>query len=137
MTIPRTTGKRRGFAIMEALLAVAICGIMTTGIVLSIAEVAKLSFQAKRESAITRIIYNELMFTTTIPAIQEGTKTTQVEEWDIEIETNITLLEGLINKEGNNLDSLYKIEVKAIWWEDGEYANQSAETWRHLNLYVR
>ena len=129
--------KRKGFAIMEALLAVAICGIMTTGIALAIHEVAKLSFEAKRESAINRIIYNRLMFAATLPRVQEGVTTTRVEEWDIEIETVTTPIEDLVNQDETVLNRLFKIEVKAIWWEDGEYQNQSVETWRHADLYAR
>ncbi len=122
---------------MEAILTVALCGIMGTALVVSIQRIAKLSYEAKRESALSRIIHNELFFATTNPRLQEGQKSRHVEEWDVDLETIVTPLQDLLDQEGQPLTKLYKIEVKAVWWEDGEYVNHSAETWRHSDLYAR
>lgn len=133
----RQSKRQGGFAILEAVLAVAICGIMATAIVVAMQRIANLSFEAKRESALSRIIHNELMFAATSPRMAEGKSTKQIEEWDVELETIISPLEGLVNQDGQEIGGLFQIEVNAVWWADGDYVNRSAETWRHGDMYVR
>ena len=122
---------------MEALLAVAVCGSMATALVVSIQNITKLSFEAKRESALSRIIYNRVMFAATQPRIQEGRSSTRVEEWDVEIETEITPITDLVTLEGQEITGLFRIVVKAVWWGDSDYESISTETWRNQYLYAR
>lgn len=129
--------KRAGFAIMEAVLAVAVCGIMATGIVVAMQRIANLSFEAKRESALSRIIHNELMFAATKPIIQEGKSTRQIEEWDVEVETIVTPMEGLVTQEGTEVQGILQIVVNAVWWADGDYEKQTVETYRLQDMYAR
>lgn len=136
MKIGKQATSRNGFAILEALLAVSVCGVMTTGIVIAMFQIGKLSQDAKRQSALTRIIHNELMFATTRPRIQEGKTIKQVEEWDVEVETIITPLEDLIDQDGNVVNGIFNIQVNAVWWGDGDYERLSVETWRNRILYA-
>ncbi len=129
--------KNGGFAIFEAVLAIGLCGIMATAFVVAIQQITKLSFEAKRESALSRIVHNELIFAATKPQIQEGKVVRQVEEWDVELETIISPVEGLVNEDGIELDNLLEVQVNAVWWADGDYKNRTAETWRHKNMYAR
>ena len=126
----------RGFAILEALLAVAVCGIMATGIVVAMKSVTRLSFEAKREAALTRIIYNKLMFETTKPRLQEGFTSERVDEWDVDIETEISPIEDLVDQEGNVVAGLLKVNVRAVWWGDGDYESIDASTWRNPQMYA-
>lgn len=134
---PFSSKKKSGFAIMEAVLAVAVCGVMATGIVVAMQRIANLSFEAKRESALSRIIHNELMFAATKPRIQEGKSTRQVEEWDVEVETIVTPMEGLVTQEGNEIQGILQIVVNAVWWADGDYEKQTVETFRLQDMYAR
>ncbi len=120
---------------MEAILAVAVCGAMGTGIVIAVQNIAKLSYEAKRESALSRIIYNRLMFEATNPSIEEGKNSVRVDEWDVEIETEISPLEGLVNQDQAEITGLYKVEIKAVWWGGQDYEELSVVTWRNPILY--
>ena len=127
----------RGFAILEIVLAVGICGITITSIAVAMQQITRLSADASREAAISRIIGNELFFTTTSPRLIEGQTSKRVEEWDIEIETHITRLQEVTNQDNATVHNLYKIEVKAVWWEDNGYTERTAETWRYAPLYAQ
>lgn len=135
----RQTRRQRqsGFAILETIIALAVCGIMATSLVIAMQRIASLSFNAKRESSLSRIIHNQLLFATTKPNIEEGKTSIHVEEWDVDLETIITPIEDLLNEEEVELNRLYLIEVHAVWWADGEYVKRSAETWRHADMYVQ
>lgn len=130
--------QKEGFAIMEAVLAVGIAGIMITAIAIAMKNISRLSFESKREAIISRIIHNELMTHATKPRIQEGQlPSKRIEEWEIEIITNVIPLTEVTNSDGALLDQLFKVEVKATWWEDGDYTTRTAETWRNANLYAQ
>jgi len=122
---------------MEVVVAVGIAGIMITGIAVAMKNVTRLSFEAKREAIINRIIYNELTTVATRPRLSEGQlPSRRVEEWDIEIITNITPLTEVLNEDGQVLNNLMKIEVSASFWENSEYVTRTAETWRNTRLYA-
>jgi len=123
---------------MEVVLAVGIAGVMITAIAIAMKNISKLSFESKREAIISRIIHNELMTHATKPNIQEGQlPSKRIEEWEIEIITNIIPLTEVTNSDGALLDQLFKVEVQATWWEDGDYTTRIAETWRNANLYAQ
>ena len=62
--------------------------------------------------------------------------TKSLEEMGVEIETIVEPLEELENEEGQLLQEMFRIEVKAVWWELNEWQELSAETWRYARLYV-
>ena len=129
---------KKGFAILEVILAVGIAGIMITAISVAMKNISRLSFESKREAVISRIIYNELMVAGTKPNIQEGQlPAKRIDEWEIDIITEITALEDLTNQDGAILNNLFKIEVNASFWENGEYVTRTAETWRNSDIYAR
>jgi len=122
---------------MEAVLAVGIAGVMITAIAVAMRDIARVNFESKREAVISRIIHNELMRATTKPNIQEGQlPTKRINEWEIDVITTITPLAEITNMDDALIDNLFKVEVSATWWEDGDYATRTAETWRHANLYA-
>ena len=65
-----------------------------------------------------------------------------MEERDqLTVQTIITPLEDVIgedalkNEEGRLLQQMFHIEVRASWWENHEWQEMSAETWRYARLY--
>jgi len=70
------------------------------------------------------------------PRLQEGFSSNRVDEWDVEIETEITPIEDLTDQEGNVVSGLLRINVRAVWWEDGDYESIDASTWRNPQLYA-
>lgn len=128
---------QKGFAILEAVLAVLICGVMATGIVLAVKRVANLAFVAKREASLQRIVHNHLMAELTRPRIIEGKNSVQLDEWDIELETEITLKEDLQTQEGAVLNNIFDVTVRAVWWENNDWQKTEATSWRQRELYSR
>lgn len=128
---------QKGFAILEAVLAVLICGVMATGIVLAVKRVANLAFVAKREASLQRIVHNHLMAELTRPRIIEGKNSVQLDEWDIELETEITLKEDLQTQEGTVLNNIFDVTVRAVWWENNDWQKTEATSWRQRELYSR
>lgn len=51
-----------------------------------------------------------------------------------QIQTIVEPLE-LENEDGQLLQNMFRIEVIFYWQVDGEWQQQSAETWRYANLY--
>ena len=39
------------------------------------------------------------------------------------------------NKDGQLLQEMYRIEIKARWFENGEWQERIVETWRYGQMY--
>ena len=70
-----------------------------------------------------------------LPNLQEGKETVNLDEMGVEIETLIEPIEEMENQDGQVLSNMFRIQVSAYWWADGEYQSQSTETWRYARLY--
>ena len=76
------------------------------------------------------------------PNLEEGAETVDLTEitgdemsfFTGQIETIVEPIE-LENEEGQLLQNMFRIEVIFYWQVDGEWQQQSAETWRYANLY--
>ena len=53
----------------------------------------------------------------------------------IELTTTIELLDKLENMDGQILQQMYRIEVKAKWYENSTWQERVVETWRYGAMY--
>lgn len=126
---------RRGFLLLEVLLALMVFGIAATGFTVALKQMAMAADAAQRELRITRILESALDEALSVPTLEEGTTTAVVPDTDIEIDTTIELLKELESEEGQLLQEMYRVNVTAHWFSDNAWQERSAETWRYGRMY--
>ena len=67
--------------------------------------------------------------------MRKGKPTRTVGETGIELDTTIELIEDLENEEGQLLQEMYRIEIAASWYANGEWQDRTVETWRYGRMY--
>lgn len=130
--------RRRGFLLLEVLLALGVFGMAATGFAVALDRTADLAATAQRKVKITRLLESALSEAMSYPVLEEGTTTVAVEEMseaDLQIDTTVELLPEIENEDGQLLQEMYRIEVKATWYDNAQRLEQSAETWRYSRLY--
>lgn len=128
---------RRGFLLLEMVLALAVFGIAATGFAVALHRMADTAALAQSEMRITRILDSALDETLSLPVLEEGETETEMGEPGSEIKflTTVEMLEELENEEGQLLQEMFRIEVKASWYANGEWQERIVETWRYGRLY--
>jgi len=129
---------RKGFLLLEVLLALGVFGIAATGFAVALHKTADLASTAQRKLKMTRLLESALAEAMSYPVLEEGTTSVEVDEMvdqGLEIETTIELLPEMENEDGQLLQEMYRIEVVARWFENGQSFEQMAETWRYSRLY--
>ena len=69
-----------------------------------------------------------------LPTLEEGKTTVDLEDFGMEVDTLIEPLE-IENQEGELLQEMWRIEVTVLWLEGDKWEERSAETWRYGRLY--
>lgn len=123
-----------GFALLEVLLALAVFSIAATGFVVALHRSADLAMLTQREIRITRVLESALHEALSLPTLEEGKTTLELEDSGMEIDTLIEPIE-IENQDGQLLQEMFKIEVTVFWVEGDEWQERSAETWRYARLY--
>jgi type II secretory pathway pseudopilin PulG len=129
---------RKGFLLMEVLLAFLVFGIAATGFAVALNRTADLAATAQRKLKMTRLLESALAEAMSYPVLEEGTTAVAVDEMSdqgLEIETTVELLPEMENEDGQLLQEMYRIEVVARWFDNGQVREQMAETWRYSRLY--
>ncbi len=126
---------RRGFLLLEMVLALAVFGIAATGFAVALHKMAALAGLAQSELRITRILDSALDETLSLPTLKVGKSNSSVGETEIELNTTIQLLEDLKNEEGQALQGMYQIKIEAKWYADGQWQQRNVETWRYGSMY--
>lgn len=116
-------------------LALAVFGMAATGFTVALNRMAATASLAQSELRITRILDSALDEVLSQPAIEEGSDTIEIGETGIELETNIERIEDLENEEGQLLQDMFLIQVRAKWNENGRTQERVAETWRYGQMY--
>lgn len=127
--------RKSGFLLLEMVLALAIFGMAATGFTVALNRMAATASLAQSELRITRILDSALEETLSQPTIEEGSDTIEIGETGVELETNIERIEDLLNEEGQQLQDMFRIRIKAKWVENGLSQERSAETWRYGMMY--
>lgn len=126
---------KRGFLLLEMVLALAVFGIAATGFAVALRKMAEAATLAQNELRITRILDSALEETISLPVLEEGVTNSTVGETGIELDTTIKLLEDMESQEGQPLGELYVITIDARWYDNGSWQNRTVETWRYGRMY--
>lgn len=131
--------RRRGFLLMEVILALGVFAIGATGFAVALAKTADAAAMAQRRVTITRILESSLREAMSIPVLEEGVTTVALEEEiggaAVEIDTRVELMPEIANQDGQFLAEMFRIQISANWYENGEWMRETAETWRYGRLY--
>jgi hypothetical protein len=126
---------RNGFLLLEMVLALAVFGMAATGFVVALHRMSATAALAQSELRITRILDSALDETLSLPVLEEGNTNSSVGKTGIELDTSIKLIEDLENEEGQVLQEMFRIEIKARWFANGEWRSRTVETWRYGRMY--
>lgn len=126
---------QRGFLLLEMVLALAVFGIAATGFAVALRRMAQAAELAQSELSITRVLDSALDETLSLPVLEEGVTTSQVGDTGIELQTTIELLQEMENEEGQLLQEMFRIEIVAKWYANGEWQDRAVETWRYGRMY--
>ncbi len=129
---------RRGFLLLEMILALAVFSMCITGFVVALNRMAKLAALAQNEMKITRFMDSALDETLSLPTLEEGTTESDITEsgLDITFTTTVELLDDMQNEEGQILQEMYHITVKASWMDaNRERYERQVDTWRYGRMY--
>jgi type II secretory pathway pseudopilin PulG len=132
---PLRHSARNGFLLLEMVLALAVFGMAATGFVVALHRMSATAALAQSELRITRILDSALDETISLPVLEEGTTNSSVGETGIELDTTIELIEDMENDEGQILQEMYRIEIRARWFANGEWRDRTVETWRYGRMY--
>ncbi len=135
MICPVQPGEKRGFLLLEMVLALAVFGIAATGFAVALHKMADAAGLAQSELRITRVLDSALDETLSLPVMEEGVTNSSVGDTGIELDTTIKILDELQNEEGQALQEIYSIKIEARWFGNGQWQNRAVETWRYGRMY--
>jgi hypothetical protein len=126
---------KKGFLLLEVVLALAVFAIACTGLTVAFHRMAGAANLAQSELRITRILDSALTEQLSMPMLEEGVTQIPVEGADIELDVVIEPIEDMENQDGELLQQMFHIKVIANWYENGAWQERSAETWRYNPMY--
>ena len=127
---------RRGFMLLEALLAFSIFGIAVTSIVIALHLTAELSQSVVHEQWIKQEAQNILKEVLTAP--RTGNDFARDDSFSIDATTDANILiEPLeaVDKDDNQLDELYSVTVTIYWDNDGTRSEQVFSTIHYADMF--
>lgn len=135
----RRLNRRPGFLMMEVVLALGIFAIAATAFTVALGRTSDAAAMAQRRMQIGRILESSLTEAMSLPTLEEGTTSVTLDEEIggalVEVDVLVEPLLEMENQDGELLQQMFRIEVSAHWYENGEWMVETAETWRYARLY--
>lgn len=126
---------RRGYILLEVILATMVFSIAVTGLVIAVHKTADAAEMGQNEMKVQRILKSALTEAVSLPTLEEGKISSTIEEKGMEIVTETIKLDEIKNKDDQPLQEMYKIRVTAYWIQNNQKQEISAETLRYGRLY--
>lgn len=131
--------KGQGFTLIEVLLSLLIFSVAAVSLVQAINILGTAGVEARSDRAIQDRLDNLLLETSRKPLPRMNLNSPFEEthrENNVTYEVRIEPLE-MTNKDNQRLNDLYKVQVKALWNENGREQRMTAETWMYPPLYAQ
>jgi len=137
-----STKLRTGYVMMEIVIALGLFSTVAVSLVKALHMTSRTAMTIQNEMRIERILRSAMTDALSNPNLEEGRETVDLTEitgdeksfFTGQIETIVEPLE-FENEDGQLLQNMFRIEVIFHWQIEGEWQQQSAETWRYANLY--
>ena len=131
----KVSKKKRGFLLLEAVLAIAVFAIACTGLTMAFHRMSAAAGLAQSELRISRILDSALTEQLSLPMLEEGVSQIPIEDTNIELDVVIEPIEDMENQDGELLQEMFHIKIIAKWYENGAWQERTAETWRYNPMY--
>jgi hypothetical protein len=131
----RSSSQKSGYLLLEVVLAMGLFALAATGFTKALQYAADASDMAAREMQVTRILQSSLDEALSIPVLEEGETTEDLEEREMRIVTKFERIEELENQQGQLLQEMWRITVTAYFRQGNVELSRSATTWRYGRLY--
>ena len=143
MRMGSSTGRRRGgFILAEVMIALTVFGMVAVSYSVALNDIAEILRELRSEAKVARILHSELGKWSSLPQIEEMEESYALEEKpELEMQVIIRPLEDvvsedrLLTEEGRTMQQMFHVQVIGTWFEDREYHERTAETWRYARLY--
>ena len=126
---------------MEVILALMLFAMVGVSYLVALHDVAEALREMRREAKITRILDSELRQWMSLPQIEETEESYPLNEKnELEVQVLIRPLEDVVEEQrittekGRVMQQMFHIQVIATWYEDRQWHERSAETWRYARL---
>ncbi len=127
---------------MEVMIALTVFSMVGVSYMVALNDVADILREMRSEAKVGRILHSELMKYATLPEIQELEELIDLEEMsELEIQVIIKPLEDVVEEQrmttekGRVMQQMFHLQVIGTWYENREYQERTAETWRYARLY--
>ena len=137
---PSAKPRSLGFTLLEVILAVALFGLMVTGLVNALVLIGQAAELAGEEVMINRNLQTLLTEASKANVFEEGEL--YLGQTGVEGESMIVSYERILeemteieNMDGNLLQSMWRIRIVASYEDEGEVVERFAETYRYEPLY--
>lgn len=134
-TSVRRRPRRSAMIIMEVLVALGVFGLAVTGLIRALTVAAQTAVISQLELRMILRLQSTLTEYSKIARIEEGSWRSDPDELGVWTETEVVLLEDILNSEGQPLTDMYRIRVTGFYDNFGQAGEMSAETLRYGRLY--
>ena len=138
----RRVGRRGGFVLMEVMIALTVFSMVGVSYMVALNDIADILREMRSDAKMGRILHSELMKYASLPEIQELEEVIELEEKnDLQIQVIIRPLEDVVEEQrmttekGRVMQQMFHLQVIGTWYENREYQERTAETWRYARLY--
>lgn len=133
--------QRKGFLLMEALLAFSIFGIAVTSIVIAINHTSKVSYEINREAWAQSQLKNLMLEVITMPKSEEEFVRDEIRDLpDARARIEIILATEATRSSDSTdelLNKMYQVTITIYWDEDGIEKSKSANTIHYYPLHQK
>lgn len=134
----RLQRKRRGFILLEVVLAMSFFGVAAVGFIIALNRVGTLAQIATERTTVARLIDSALVDAISVPRLEVGETVVELEEMGpearLQMKTIISELE-LENQDAALLPNMFRIVVEMEWYDGNDWQVRRGETWRYGRMY--
>lgn len=129
---------------MEIVIALGLFATVSVSLVKALHMTSRTADTIRDQMRVEHVLRSALIDALSVPQLEEMDETVDLVEKTLDeesyfpgkIRTLVERMENLENEDGQLLQNMFRIQVTFSWrGADGEWQEESAETWRYQNLY--